>query len=37
MTDVEWLAELLRHGLLAASFVPPQAPRELSRLLRPPQ
>jgi hypothetical protein len=40
MTDVEWLAELLRQGLLAASFVPPRAQRELqelTQLLRPPQ
>jgi hypothetical protein len=38
MTDAEWLAELLGHGLLAASSVPPRAQRELrelTQLLRP--
>lgn len=34
LTDAEWLAELLRHGLLAASFVPPRAQRELRELTR---
>jgi hypothetical protein len=34
MIDAEWLAELLRHGLLAASFVPPRAQRELRELTR---
>jgi len=34
VTDAEWLAELLQHGLLAASFVPPQAQRELRELTR---
>ena len=40
MTDAAWLAALLRHGLLAASFVLPRAQRdlrELARLTRPPQ
>ena len=32
--DAEWLTELLRHGLLRASFVPPAAIRELRELLR---
>jgi len=32
--DAEWLAELLRHGLLKASFVPPQPQRELRDLTR---
>jgi len=32
--DAEWLAELLRHGLLKASFVPDQAQRELRELTR---
>lgn len=32
--DAEWLAELLRHGLLKASFVPPQAQRDLRDLTR---
>lgn len=34
VTDAAWLAELLRHGLLAASFVPPKAQRELRELTR---
>ena len=36
-TDVkasEWLAELLRHGLLKASFIPPQPIRQLRELTR---
>jgi transposase len=32
--DAEWLAHLLRHGLIRASFVPPPAFRELRELLR---
>jgi transposase len=32
--DCEWLAELLRHGLLTGSFVPDRAPRELRELTR---
>jgi transposase len=32
--DCEWLASLLRHGLLQASFVPPRAVRELRDLCR---
>jgi transposase len=32
--DAEWLAQLLRHGLIRASFVPPPAFRELRELLR---
>jgi transposase len=32
--DCEWLADLLRHGLLRASFVPPQPQRELRDLTR---
>lgn len=32
--DAEWLAELLRHGLLRASFVPDRAQRELRELTR---
>lgn len=32
--DAEWLAQLLRHGLLRASFVPPRAQRELRELTR---
>jgi transposase len=32
--DAEWLADLLRHGLLAASFVPPAPLRDLRELTR---
>jgi transposase len=32
--DAEWLAELLRHGLLRASFVPPPEIRDLRALTR---
>jgi transposase len=32
--DAAWLAELLQHGLLRASFIPPVAPRELRDLTR---
>jgi transposase len=32
--DAEWLADLLRHGLLRASFVPARAERELRELTR---
>ncbi len=32
--DAEWLAELLEHGLLRSSFVPPPAIRELRDLTR---
>jgi transposase len=32
--DSEWIAELLRYGLLKASFVPPQGQRELRELTR---
>src|SRR5919205_2954022 len=32
--DCEWIAELLRHGLLKASFVPEQPQRELRELTR---
>lgn len=32
--DAAWLARLLRHGLLRASFVPPQAIRDLRDLTR---
>ena len=34
MKDAEWLADLLRHGLLQASFIPPQPIRELRELTR---
>src|SRR5438046_8959146 len=32
--DARWLAQLLQHGLIRASFVPPQAQRELRDLTR---
>src|SRR5258708_2513477 len=32
--DSEWLADLLRHGLVKASFIPPQPIRELRELAR---
>jgi len=32
--DAEWLADLLRHGLLTASFIPPQPIRDLRELTR---
>jgi transposase len=32
--DAEWLGQLLRHGLIRASFVPPPEFRELRELLR---
>lgn len=34
MKDCEWLADLLRHGLLQASFIPPPPIRELRELTR---
>lgn len=32
--DAEWIAELLRHGLLRGSFIPPQEQRDLRDLTR---
>src|SRR5207249_5744705 len=32
--DAEWIADLLQHGLLRASFVPPRPQRELRDLTR---
>ena len=32
--DAEWIADLLRHGLLRASFIPPQPIRDLRDLVR---
>ena len=32
--DAEWLADLLRHGLLQASFIPPQPVRDLREVPR---
>jgi len=34
MKDAEWLADLIRHGLVRGSFVPPQPIRELRDLTR---
>jgi transposase len=34
MKDSEWIADLLRHGLLQASFIPPQPIREVRELTR---
>ena len=34
LKDAEWLADLLRHGLLQASFIPPAPIRELRELTR---
>jgi transposase len=34
VNDAAWLAELLQHGLLRASFIPPAAQRELRDLTR---
>jgi transposase len=32
--DAEWIADLLRHGLIKASYIPPKPIRELRDLLR---
>lgn len=32
--DAEWICDLLRHGLLRASFIPPRAQRQLRELTR---
>src|SRR5689334_12778731 len=32
--DAQWIAELLQHGLLKASFIPPTAQRDLRELVR---
>jgi hypothetical protein len=34
MSDAEWLAELLAHGLIRGSFVPPEGTQELRELTR---
>jgi transposase len=34
MKDAEWIADLLRHGLLKASFIPSKPIRDLRDLLR---
>ena len=33
MEDAEWIAELLQHGLLQASYIPDNAQRELRELV----
>lgn len=33
-SDAEWIAELMQHGLLKASFIPPLGQRELRELTR---
>ena len=35
--DAEWLAQLMQHGLLRPSFIPPREQRELRDLVRYPQ
>jgi hypothetical protein len=32
--DAQWIAELLAHGLIRPSFVPPRAQRDLRDLAR---
>jgi len=32
--DAEWICDLMRHGLLRASFIPPRPQRELRELIR---
>jgi transposase len=32
--DAEWICDLMRHGLLKASFIPPRPQRELRELIR---
>lgn len=34
MKDAEWIADLLRHGLLQGSFIPDREQRELRELVR---
>jgi transposase len=34
VNDAEWLADLLKHGLVKASFVPPAGQRDLRELTR---
>lgn len=34
VNDAEWIADLLKHGLLRASFIPPEEQRELRALTR---
>jgi transposase len=34
VNDAQWIAELLQHGLLKASYIPPVAQRDLRELIR---
>jgi transposase len=34
VADAHWIADLLRHGLLRASFIPPREQRDLRELTR---
>ena len=34
MRDAEWIADLLQHGLLTSSFIPPAPQRDLRELMR---
>jgi transposase len=34
VSDAEWITDLLRHGLLRGSFIPPEGQRELRELTR---
>ena len=34
MKDAEWIADLLRHGLLKASYIPSREQRELREITR---
>lgn len=34
VTDAQWIAKLLRHGLIQRNFVPPQAIRDLRQITR---
>src|SRR5438552_41207 len=34
VADAEWIGDLLRHGLMRGSFIPPQPQRELRELTR---
>jgi transposase len=34
VNDAQWIAELLQHGLLKASYIPPVEQRDLRDLLR---
>ena len=34
VTDVEWIADLVRHGLVKASYIPSREQRELQEITR---